>query len=136
MVGIKCQILVEPPGQEKRLRELFRKGDITGRAPGKLKYIVTDQLKTPPQIGSALARFYALPDTKSIPLEFSGMTVSGDRNEELKTYSCKAAKFKQSDFALPRGLKSVTDARLVLVPEKGNEEDGMDLMMMSRSGVK
>jgi hypothetical protein len=136
MVGIKCQVFVDPPGQEKRLRELFHKGDVTGRAPGKLKYIVTRQLNTPPQIGSALARFYALPDTQGIPLEFSSLTVSGDKNEELKTFSCKAAKFKQSDFALPTGLKSVRDARLVLVPDKGNEENGMDLMMMSRSGVK
>jgi len=136
MVGIKCQVLSEPPGQQKRLTELFRKGDLTGRAPGKLKYRVTDQLKTPPQIGAALARFYALPETQSVPLEFNCTTVSGDKNEELKTYACKPTKFSEADFALPKGLKEVNDARLVLVPDSSEEGNGIDLMMMSRSGVK
>ena len=134
--GITCKLFSELPGEDKRLIALYKRGEITGRTPAKLKYLVTDQLKLAPQIATAISRFYALPDTGYVPLEFSFLNVADEKGEELSTSSCKAVKLNPADFTPPPGLKAVTDSRLVLVPDQSDEENGIDLMMMGRTHTK
>lgn len=136
LLGVNCRICEDPPGQAQKLTELFKKGDITGRAPGKLRFVMTDSLKVPPQLASALSRFYALPDSSGVPLEFSFTTVGGDKMHELRTFKISPEKFLNADFDPPTGLKWVKDGRLVLVPAGQGEENGIDLMMLNRSGFK
>lgn len=134
--GIACKLFSQLPGEEKRVVALYKKGEVTGRTPAKLKYLVTDQFHLAPQVATAITRFYALPDTGHVPLEFSFLNVANEKGEELSTSSCKAVKLDPADFLPPAGLKSVTDSRLVLVPDHTDEEDGLDLMMMGRTHTK
>jgi hypothetical protein len=134
--GIPGKLFVEPPGQEERLKALYKSGELTARMPAKLKYIVSDYFKTPPEIGAVISRIYILPETESVPLQFSFTNLVHEPGVELTTYSCKPARLSRNVIAPPRGLKAVKDARLVIVPENAQDDSAMNLMLMERKPLR
>jgi hypothetical protein len=134
LLGFPSRLFVETPEQEKRLREMYKNKEVTGRTPGKLKYVVTDYFKTEPQVGLAISRFFAFPETRSVPLQFTFTTLSNEPFEELVTLSCKPIKMSSGGFVLPSGLKTVIDGRMVLVPEHAEEDSGFNLLLGGERG--
>jgi hypothetical protein len=133
-LDIPCRSYIAPPAFSQRQMAKFKNGTIAGRAPLKIEYVVTDHFKTDPHVGQIISRFYALPQTDSVPLQLNYTTVTLDPLKQLNTSSCKKVKIKASDFKLPPGLKAVGDGRSVLVPD--NSDGALDLMMMGQSKVK
>jgi len=125
---ISCQAYVETAGFSKRQLDKYKAGQVAARAPMHLEYMITNQLKVDPHVGQIMSKFYAVPTTSSVPLQFKFTSVKLENNEQLLTYSCKKIKIKASEFRLPPGLKAVNDGMKILTPD--NSADGLDLMMM------
>jgi hypothetical protein len=134
IVDIPSKCYVERPGFTQSQLAKFRNGTIASRAPLSVEYIVSDYFKTDPDVGHIMSRFYALPQTGSVPLQFTYKDMAANPGKQLITTSIKSVKLKASDFKAPVGLKVVKEAMAVLVP---NSSDGaLDLMMMGQSKVK
>ncbi|MBP9090787.1 hypothetical protein KBI23_07125 [bacterium] len=132
-LGRPCLSYVEPPGLGQKLAALHKKGEVDSRVPLKLEYIVSDDFKVDPHIGWFVARFCALPQTNSVPLQLKYTTVNNQKAVEIETYQCKKVKLNPSDFEPPHGLKAVSDSCNVLVPDSS---DGALEMMMGHSKLK
>ncbi|MBU6453692.1 MAG: hypothetical protein KGS72_18070 [Cyanobacteria bacterium REEB67] len=126
-LGRPCLRYVEAPGSEQQLASQYKKGEIDGRAPKRLEYIVTNYFDTDPHVGWFIARFCTLPSTDRVPLQFKYTSVDEHSATELATYSCKRVKLKSTDFEPPHGLNLVNDSCQVLVPD--NSEGSIDMMM-------
>lgn len=133
-VGLPCKYYIEKPGFKQKQLAKKRNGTVTGRAPLELKYIVTDELKLDPHIGQTISKFYSLPSTDSVPLQFIYINVVHERDTQLTTLSCKRAKLRTAQFRVPPGLKAVNEGMSVLVPDRS--DGALDLMMMGQSKVK
>jgi hypothetical protein len=132
-LGRPCLSYIEPPGLGQTLTDLHKKGEVDGRAPLKLEYIVSDDYKIDPHVGWFVSRFFALPQTNSVPLQLKYTTVINRQAVEIETYQCKRIRLKATDFQPPSGLKAVSDSCKVVVTENS---DGALEMMMGRSQVK
>jgi hypothetical protein len=131
---IPCQMYVQTPGFSRRQMARYTSASTADRSPMTVEYAVSDDFKTAPQVGQIVSRFYALPSTSSLPIQFTYTSVVYRLHKQLTMSACKKAKFKASDFKLPPGLKIVNDGMAVIVPD--NSDGGLDLMMMGRSKVK
>jgi hypothetical protein len=133
-LDLACQTFIEPPNFSQRQLAKYKNGMIIGRAPFSLEFVTTNQFNLDPQVGRIISRFYALPQTDSVPIRLTYTSVSREAEKQLTTSACKKIKMKASDFKVPPGLKQVKDGQLVIVPD--NEDGALDLMMMGRSKVK
>lgn len=132
-IGLTCREYAEDPQLIKGIRAACKAGEISGRAPTKIAYLLASDLPVDPHIGRLMARFFALPQAEGIPLQFNYDSMTDHKCIELASYACKQAKLKPSDFTVPKGLKTVSDACKVLVPD--NSDEALD-MMMGQSKLK
>jgi len=133
-LGLQCKELVEPRGFAKHQIAKYKQGQTGARTPSTFQYIVTRSLPADPQIGLILSRFFALPLTNAVPLQFIYTNVKGEPEKNLQISIVKETKYKSSDFKIPTGLKEVKEEITVLVPD--TSDGALDLMMMGRSKVK
>lgn len=107
--GINAQELQTPKAYVARLRSDKERESADPRFVQSAQMLVAEKPLIPAPIAAVMCKFYGVPATTALPLQFKFINTNGDLNTILLTNSLKPAQIGVDDFAEPEGFKTVSD---------------------------
>lgn len=118
---LKTTIYKTPEKESKHYRELYQKTRAKHGTILTVNYEVTKDLGIPEPVSTLLAETFGILNKGGFPLEVTYRNVDNDDHNYLITSKLTKSKINMQDFALPSGLKFVSDINRVF-----NTADGLD----------
>lgn len=119
--GYKTTIYKTPASESKKYLELYQKSRGKHGAVQAASYEVTKDLGIPEQVSTLLAETFGILNKSGFPFEVIYKNTNGDDHKYLTTSKITRSKINMQEFALPEGLKFVSDINRVF-----NTSEGLD----------
>jgi hypothetical protein len=107
--GISAQELQTPKSYVAKQQSAKEHESADPRFVQSAQMLVAEKPAIPAAIATVLCKFYGVPATTSLPLQFKFINTNGDLNTILLTNAMKPAQLTKDDFSAPNGYKSVSD---------------------------
>jgi hypothetical protein len=97
-------LYTEPRGYPARIYARYQQRLVTGGEPSQIVYKVLQLPGVTKEAESVLERYYSVPEKGGVPVDYSWVSVSGDRRSFLTTSQAKGQKVDEALFKPPTGL--------------------------------
>jgi len=125
--GLTAGLYTFTPDFDALQRKKFKEHDLAVSGPQSVQCIETTKFRVHPQAIDFLDRFYGLPHTAGLPLDFKYVNFRKTAHHYMYTTQVKAATYRPGDYDVPKGLSRATDFTQLIRDD--SSDSGIELLI-------